>query len=166
MIAAVGIDACAVLRDRARSTRAETADTVLCMSALRRLPTRVGVGQMLERAVWLRCPQCGDGALFDGWFAMREHCERCGLRFERESGYFVGAIYVNYAVTAVLCLGVPIALDVLIGVPLWTQLALAAAIAVLVPLVFFRYSRSLWLGIDHLVTAADDASERRRRRTR
>jgi uncharacterized protein (DUF983 family) len=136
------------------------------MSAVRHLPTRVGAGEMMWRALRLRCPRCGDGVLFDGWFSMRETCDRCGLRLEREHGYFVGAIYVNYAVTAVLCLGTPIALDALFGIPLWTQLAIAGVIAVLVPLVFFRYSRSLWLGIDHFVTAADDASERRRRRTR
>jgi uncharacterized protein (DUF983 family) len=133
------------------------------MAAVRHLPTRIGVGEMLWRAFRLRCPRCGEGALFDGWFSMHETCERCALRFEREPGYFVGAIYVNYALTAVLCLGTPIALDLLFGIPLWAQLAVAGALAVLVPVVFFRYSRSLWLGIDHFVTTADDASERRRR---
>ena len=97
---------------------------------------------------------------------MNSYCFHCGLKFEREQGYFVGAIYVNYAVTAVACLAVPVALDVAIGVPLWTQLAIAFVIALLVPVVFFRYARSLWLGFDHLVTRADDAAERRRRRVR
>ena len=96
---------------------------------------------------------------------MHETCAACGLRFEREPGYFVGAIYVNYAITAVLCLGVPIALDVAFGLPVWAQVTIACAIAALVPVVFFRYSRSLWLSIDHLVTAADEAMERRSRRT-
>ncbi len=36
------------------------------------------------------------------WFTMPEACSVCGLRFERAQGYFVGAIYVNYAVTVVL----------------------------------------------------------------
>ncbi len=102
--------------------------------------------------------------MFSGWFAMRESCPRCELRFEREQGYFVGAIYVNYALTAVLSLGGAILLDVLFGLPVWAQLAIALSLAVLVPVVFFRYSRSLWLGIDHFVTAADEAAERRSRR--
>ena len=136
------------------------------MAAVRHLPTTVSIGEMLRRALGLRCPRCGEGQLFGGWFAMHETCGVCGLRFEREPGYFVGAIYVNYAVTAVLCLGSAIALDVAIGIPLWAQLTLAGALAVLVPLGFFRYSRSLWLGIEHFVTSADDAMERRRRRPR
>jgi uncharacterized protein (DUF983 family) len=136
------------------------------MAAVRQLPTRVTIGEMLRRAIALRCPRCGVGTLFAGWFAMHEACEHCAMRFEREPGYFVGAIYVNYAVTAFLCLGSAIALDVLVGIPLWLQLAIAGTLAVLVPVVFFRYARSLWLGIEQLVTTADDTMERRRRRMR
>jgi uncharacterized protein (DUF983 family) len=136
------------------------------MGAVRQLPTGVSVWEMVRRALALRCARCGEGTLFAGWFAMHDTCPHCGLRFEREPGYFVGAIYVNYAATAVLCLGAPIALDVAFGIPSWAQVALGAALAVLVPVVFFRYSRSLWLGIDHFVTSADDAMELRRRRPR
>ena len=121
---------------------------------------------MLRRALALRCPHCGVGAIFSGWFAMHETCPSCGFRFEREQGYFVGAIYVNYAVTAVVCLGGAVALDVAFGVPLWAQLAVACSLAALVPVVFFRYSRSFWLGIEHFVTTADEAMERRGRRPR
>jgi uncharacterized protein (DUF983 family) len=120
---------------------------------------------MLRRALALRCPACGTGAIFSGWFAMHETCARCGLRFEREPGYFVGAIYVNYAITAVACLGIPILLDALVGLGMWTQVAIGAALAVVVPIGFFRYARGLWLGIDYFVTSADDAMERRRRRS-
>ena len=69
----------------------------------------------------------------------------------------------NYAVTAVICLGVPIALDLVFGASLAVQLAVAVALALLVPVVFFRYSRSLWLAIDRLVTTADETGERRSR---
>src|SRR6059036_1247037 len=33
---------------------------------------------------------------------MHERCAACGLRYEREQGYFVGAIYINYAVTVAI----------------------------------------------------------------
>ena len=36
---------------------------------------------------------------------MAEACALCGLRFERAQGYFVGAIYVNYAATVILAIG-------------------------------------------------------------
>ena len=82
---------------------------------------------------------------------MRPACERCGLRFERAQGYFVGAIYVNYAVTATLVIGGYVLLWHYTAVSLTTQFLIWVPVAVLFPLWFFRYSRSLWLGLEYLV---------------
>jgi uncharacterized protein (DUF983 family) len=93
---------------------------------------------------------------------MRERCAACGLRYEREQGYFVGAIYVNYAVTAACSIGGVLLADWTIGLSLAWQLALGVALALLVPVAFFRHARSLWLCLDYLVTRADDRRERAR----
>ena len=90
----------------------------------------------------------------------------CGMQYERESGYFVGAIYVNYAVTVALAAGIVLALDWTVGLTLAQQLAVGITLAALVPLAFFRYSRSLWLAMDYLVTTVDERRERERRRAR
>ena len=37
-----------------------------------------------------RCPRCGEGMLFRGWFRMRSQCDWCGLVYEREPGFFLG----------------------------------------------------------------------------
>jgi len=94
---------------------------------------------------------------------MHERCGECGLRYEREQGYFVGAIYVNYAFTIAVVVATVLGLDVSIGLTLAQQLVLGVALCVLVPLAFFRYSRSLWLGVDYLVTLADERTSNRRR---
>ena len=132
------------------------------MAAVTQLPTGVSVGEMLRRALRLRCPRCGEGRLFGGWFAMHERCARCGLRFEREPGYFVGAIYVNYAVTVAVAAGTVLVLDWTLGLTLTAQLAIGITLGVLFPVVFFRYARSLWLSLDYLVTTADERRERQR----
>ncbi|HSV07930.1 MAG TPA: DUF983 domain-containing protein [Candidatus Binatus sp.] len=124
-------------------------------------PSAAGV---LGRALRLRCPRCGAASLYGGFFAMHERCAACGLRFEREPGYFVGAIYINYAATAAVALGSVFLLDVLVGLSLRQQLTLGVGLGVLVPVVFFRYARSLWLALDYLVTRADERGERARRR--
>ena len=59
---------------------------------------------LLWRGACLRCPRCGARSLFRTWFAMYERCAVCGLRFEREQGYFLGAMYINYGVSVVLAL--------------------------------------------------------------
>jgi uncharacterized protein (DUF983 family) len=122
--------------------------------------------RILGRALRLRCPRCGRSALYSGYFRMHERCAACGLRYEREQGYFVGAIYVNYMATVAIAAGTVLLLDSLVGLSLTQQLVLGIALAALVPLLFFRYSRSLWLSVDYLVTTADERSERNRRRPR
>jgi uncharacterized protein (DUF983 family) len=107
--------------------------------------------RIARRAVALRCPRCGRGALFEGLFRMATTCPACGLRFERAQGYFVGAIYVNYAVTSVIALGGFFLLWSLTEMSMAAQLTLWCAFVVVFPLWFFRYSRSLWLAIEYLV---------------
>ncbi len=97
---------------------------------------------------------------------MHERCAACGFRYEREQGYFVGAIYLNYAATVGVAAGTVLLLDSIVGLSLAQQIVLGVALAALVPVLFFRYSRSLWLSVDYLVTRADERSERRRRRAR
>ena len=109
------------------------------------------IATSLSRALRLRCPRCGETPLFRGWFAMAESCALCGLRFERAQGYFVGAIYVNYAVTAVLALGLFFLLWGLTALSTAAELALVLPLVIVFPLWFFRYSRSLWLALEWLI---------------
>ena len=89
--------------------------------------------------------------MFRGWFRMARACDFCGLTFERAQGYFVGAIYVNYAATVGLVIGGYLILWGLTELSTTAQLALWLPVAVLFPLWFFRYSRSLWLAVEYLL---------------
>jgi hypothetical protein len=81
---------------------------------------------------------------------MNEHCPVCGLVFQREPGYFMGAMYISYA------LGVPLiaTLTCLTWLlfrdwPIWGLVLVAwLAFLPLVPSVF-RWSRVLWIHLDH-----------------
>lgn len=104
--------------------------------------------QLLSRALRLRCPICGETKLFRGMFTMHKQCDKCGTTFEREPGFFLGSIYINYGLTALLvAIFYPILLfsntvkemPLLLGCFLFT---------ILFPLVLFRHSRSIWLGFD------------------
>ena len=49
-----------------------------------------------------RCPRCRVGRIFHrsiflGFPKMYERCSVCHLRYEREPGYFLGAMYISYA---------------------------------------------------------------------
>ncbi|MBI4528765.1 MAG: DUF983 domain-containing protein [Deltaproteobacteria bacterium] len=106
--------------------------------------------QLLARGILLRCPRCGKGSLFYGFFSMHRECPHCALKFEREQGYFVGAIYINYAATILIVMPGYFILDSFTGISFLQQMLLWIPFAVLFPLFFFRHSRSLWLTLDCL----------------
>ena len=100
------------------------------------------------RALRLRCPLCGEGRLFRGWFAMQAQCPSCGAGLEREPGFYLGSIYINYGLTALL---VAVVYPVLLfrGVASNQVLLVGALLfTVLFPLLLFPWSRSLWLAFD------------------
>jgi uncharacterized protein (DUF983 family) len=99
----------------------------------------------------LRCPRCGVGPLYRRPFSMHDACTHCGLKFEREQGYFIGAIYINYAATVLVAVPGFFILDASTGINIHQQLAIWVPFAVVFPLIFFHHSRSLWLVLDHLV---------------
>jgi hypothetical protein len=82
---------------------------------------------------------------------MHRSCSDCGATFEREAGFFLGSIYFNYGLTAlIVAIFYPVALfsgwlsnEILLGASL--------AFCLLFPVWFFRYARSLWLGFDQFV---------------
>jgi hypothetical protein len=81
---------------------------------------------------------------------MHERCAVCHLRFEREQGYFLGAIYINYGVTVILALIGSFDLEYWSRPSLTQQLVLWIGFCSLCPVLFFRHSRSLWLAFDFI----------------
>jgi len=87
---------------------------------------------------------------------MHERCFVCQLRFEREQGYFLGAMYINYGVTVVLALIGSFTLEWWTTVSLAQQLTLWVGFCALFPVVFCRHSRGLWLGFDYIFDPIED----------
>jgi uncharacterized protein (DUF983 family) len=104
----------------------------------------------LRAALRLRCPRCAEGRLFEGAFRMHAACPSCGLRFEREPGYFVGAMYFSYALA--LLAGAPVAFLLWrAGAgPFATGAAVTLWIAAVAP-ALYRRSRALWIHFDRAV---------------
>jgi uncharacterized protein (DUF983 family) len=101
----------------------------------------------LRRALALRCPLCGEGRLFASWFRMVRNCSGCRFKFEREPGYFLGSIYVNYGLSVALVI-VTLVTTTIWPVSTTLQVSIVAAIVAFFALWFFRYARALWLAFD------------------
>jgi uncharacterized protein (DUF983 family) len=119
------------------------------------------VAAMLWRGACRRCPWCGDGrAYFTGWFAKQERCRKCGLSWRRDDvGFELGAATVNTIVTFGLVI---VALAVSVGVtlpdvPVPTILIGLLVTALVVPVIVYPVSYTLWQAIDLAMRAPSDA---------
>jgi uncharacterized protein (DUF983 family) len=82
---------------------------------------------------------------------MHERCPVCGLKFEREEGYFLGAMYISY--------GLALVTIVILAVVLWASTRWSAQKAVLWALLLFLpmaptltlFSRVLWIYLDRAI---------------
>jgi len=111
---------------------------------------RVSRGATFGRGLRGRCPNCGGGKLFTGMADLKPACPKCGLRFEREDGYWVGAMTVLMAVVLIV-FGVFFIGGMLLfwpDVP-WTALVWGGVgLNILVPFVLYGWSKTVWLGLD------------------
>jgi hypothetical protein len=81
---------------------------------------------------------------------MKPTCPRCGLRFEREEGFFLGAFVVNFGVM-LLTMAAFIAIAVAVTLPDPDPVKLAiggVVVGVVVPVFFYPMSRTFWSAID------------------
>jgi uncharacterized protein (DUF983 family) len=108
---------------------------------------------VLARGVTRRCPVCGQGGLFRHWFHMVERCPRCELRFERVEGHWLGSLGLNVMVSfatlfVVLVVGFVVTYP---EPPVGPLIAIGLVVALVLPLVFFPFSKTLWTAIDVLM---------------
>jgi uncharacterized protein (DUF983 family) len=107
-----------------------------------------------------RCPRCRSGAMFEHFFVhggrirwpyMYPYCPVCGLKYEREEGYFLGAMYISYG----LALGLIAAFTAIVFAT--TRLgfygSVLAGLIIFVPLVplIAIASRVLWIHMDRAI---------------
>ena len=109
-------------------------------------------GQILLRGLTHRCPNCGEKTLFKkgAWFELNRDCPHCGLKIERDEGFFLGSMSLNYGATVVGFISPLLVLACLHVVGFTTALIVAALGAIVLPIAFYRSSRSWWLASYYL----------------
>src|SRR5689334_16643976 len=110
-----------------------------------------------------KCPRCREGRIFRGggwrhWLAVNDRCSVCGLRFQREQGYFVGAAYMSYGLSLVPVLALVVFFWRIVRLPYDT--ALFAAAGAYLPVVPFvaRFARVLWIHLDQSLDPSPPSS--------
>ena len=119
------------------------------------------IGTMFRRALLLKCPQCGARKTFiKHWLGRYERCRSCGIRWHREHGFELGPMTLNVIVTFFTLAVVMIVSFVATApdFPVNTLLAVCLGTAILVPLVVYPFTYTLWLAFD-LAGRRPDATE-------
>jgi uncharacterized protein (DUF983 family) len=114
--------------------------------------TRQSFLRLIGRALLLRCPRCGGRGILRSWFNLQHRCPTCRLVFQRgeSEDYWLGGYTINFVVaeTAAVLFIVGFILATLPTVP-WAVVTYAAMAAVVVlPVLFFPFSRTLFLALD------------------
>jgi uncharacterized protein (DUF983 family) len=113
-------------------------------------PPPLTTSRLLWRGITKRCPVCGQRGLFRRWFTIVERCPRCDFKLERIEGQWIGALGMNTIVSfgAVLIGVIAVTIATYGGGSITAAVAVVVAIAVVVPLLFFPTSKTLWAAID------------------
>lgn len=105
---------------------------------------------LFKRTLLLRCPRCGRGKQFKGWFAMYDRCSYCSWHFEREEGYWTGAMAVNLVLTEIIAAAIVIPLAVMQFNPLILY-GVGIPLIALIPLIFYRETKAIWMSFDFII---------------
>jgi len=99
-----------------------------------------------------RCPKCRRGKIFRGLMHMNRQCSECGFTFDREAGYWTGAMFVS-SFLPMLLVGPVWAILVFTGQNIWLAFAITFILLMILIPVTFRYSRAIWLHTDYRLDA-------------
>lgn len=100
-----------------------------------------------------KCPKCRRGNMFvfplsdfKRFSRMHTHCPQCALRFEVEPGFFIGAMYISYAMSLGILFFTSALIYLIFGNPEFYFYIIGTPTVVLILLPFmYRYSRVLFL---------------------
>ncbi|ETN96979.1 hypothetical protein P278_04050 [Zhouia amylolytica AD3] len=76
---------------------------------------------------------------------MYKSCEACGYVFEREPGFFFGAMYVSYSLAVAELVALLVVVKFILGFGNIVLVISVAILAFLLSTFNFRVSRSLWM---------------------
>ncbi|HKT06773.1 MAG TPA: DUF983 domain-containing protein [Gemmatimonadaceae bacterium] len=114
---------------------------------------------MIGRALVLRCPRCGGRGIRRSWFKFQHACPTCDLVLERgeSEDYWLGAYMFNLVAAEFVSVGIAVVIIVAMWpvVPWNFVWALAVVLAIAMPILFFPFSRDLWLAFDLMFRPTD-----------
>ena len=99
-----------------------------------------------------KCPRCQTGDLyytstlsFRRPFDMPDNCSHCNQRYSLEAGFYYGAMFVSYIMTAFLMFSMFAVCKFLLGLDIFPSFVLVTIIVFSLYVWIFRTSRAIWI---------------------
>jgi uncharacterized protein (DUF983 family) len=102
-----------------------------------------------RRAWRRRCPQCGEGSLFESYARLRKQCDGCGLVFRREQGAMTGSMYMSAVVTEIFAALLVILIWTCTSWSVTTSLLVSIPVLVLFTAWWLPRSMALWTAVEY-----------------
>ena len=112
-------------------------------------------GSKLNSILTGTCPRCQEEKMYvnknpyklASLFEMNEKCSICELHYQIEPSFFYGAMYVNYALTVIVCVATFVIAKLLLNFTLTsTIIAIISALVILMP-INSRLSRNIYINM-------------------
>ncbi|QRM88935.1 DUF983 domain-containing protein [Lacinutrix sp. WUR7] len=108
---------------------------------------------VVVNALSCKCPNCKKGNIFNNRGSlllfkipkMSARCKECDFKFEREPGFFFGAMFVSYALAVAQMIASLIVFWYFIDLSPLRVFLIITLIALLLGAVNYRVSRSIWI---------------------
>ena len=101
-----------------------------------------------------KCPRCHEGDLFkssilsfQGIYNMHENCTVCGQDFQKEPGFYWGAMYIGYMLSSGYMLSAMVICIFIFELSLTMSFVATIAAGLLIVPFFARMARSIWINI-------------------
>lgn len=112
-------------------------------------------GSKLYSIVHITCPQCHEGnflvsSVYDLKHVgdVRQECDVCHLKYEREPGFYYGAMYVSYALGVALFVTIWASCNLWFpSFGVWTQIGLVTFFTVVLSPYLFALSKIIYANI-------------------
>jgi hypothetical protein len=111
-----------------------------------------GKGSKIYSIRKMVCPRCQEGPFFVSHpYSFRHigelhpHCPVCGLKYEKEIGFYYGAMYVSYALGVALFVACWVLINLCFPtMPIGIQIAAISGISIAVSPYFYALSKIIW----------------------
>ena len=111
-----------------------------------------GKGTKVYSVLHKKCPRCQEGDFFQSYIYdlgkvgdVKEECDKCGLKYEKEPGFYYGVMYVSYALAVATFVTLWVSINLFFkNVSTGWQIAIIIAGIILLAPLLFSMSKIIW----------------------